>query len=315
MKIKHLFSLLAWLVGLPLAAQNTDGFCISGNCKDGFGKCKYLNPIAIYEGDFVNGKWEGKGTLDVTDNFVYKGAFSNHTMTGKATITYANGDQYEGDVINGKLDGQGKFTFASGGMKFYFGRFSNSSFNGYGEATYVDGIYEGQWVDSKRQGHGRYYNSQRELLYEGPWEADTATRSAEENAQFLALKKIIATPFKGAQSVTFRDKTGTVNVSLSLFITSELKIGGSKTVFFDIAGKIYTKVTGLEGTFDAKTKRLSYMNKYTTSEDWLPEGFSWNNFGQCDNFTLLNDNDRAGYFLLIGNDNNQNRIELSNFQN
>lgn len=45
----------------------------------------------VYEGDFVNGLWEGKG--------LYK---------------FANGDSYEGDYRDGKQCGYGRFNNASG---------------------------------------------------------------------------------------------------------------------------------------------------------------------------------------------------------
>lgn len=73
---------------IPFTAQ---AGCLSGDCINGKGKAIYYetnNNSYTYEGNFVNGKWEGDGLLIIPDNATYKGTFKNGEVTGKGEITY-----------------------------------------------------------------------------------------------------------------------------------------------------------------------------------------------------------------------------------
>lgn len=52
----------------------------------------------MYEGDFVNGDKEGKGTLKYANGNVYIGEFKNNIIHGNGEFRFANGDLY--DFIN-----------------------------------------------------------------------------------------------------------------------------------------------------------------------------------------------------------------------
>jgi hypothetical protein len=118
------------------------GGCISGNCQNGYGKYVYSN--GVYEGDFSNGQWIGKGMY-----------------------TAPNGDFYKGDFKNGKRDGYGVYSYANG--KRYEGNFSNGQFQGIGTFYYLDGSrYEGSWLAGERSGQGVYYYSNGDV-YSGSW--------------------------------------------------------------------------------------------------------------------------------------------------
>lgn len=86
---------------------------------------------SYYEGDFVNGKFHGKGKY-----------------------TWANGTYYEGDFANGDFNGYGKRTYDDGAV--YEGEFENDMRHGKGKMTYADGeTYEGEYKEGKRHGKGR----------------------------------------------------------------------------------------------------------------------------------------------------------------
>lgn len=86
---------------------------------------------SYYEGDFVNGKFHGKGKY-----------------------TWANGTYYEGDFANGDFNGYGKRTYDDGAV--YEGEFENDMRHGKGKLTYADGeTYEGEYKEGKRHGKGR----------------------------------------------------------------------------------------------------------------------------------------------------------------
>jgi len=90
----------------------------------------------IYEGSFLNGKYNGKGTL--TYNFMsYTGNFENDMMNGKGVNLYPNGDKYVGNFVNGRWEGYGEYYWSNG--NFYKGEFSNNLRNGNGELTFANG--------------------------------------------------------------------------------------------------------------------------------------------------------------------------------
>ena len=87
---------------------------------------------SYYEGDFVNGKFHGKGKY-----------------------TWADGTYYEGDFANGDFNGYGKRTYDDGAV--YEGEFENDMRHGKGKLTYADGeTYEGEYKEGKRHGRGKW---------------------------------------------------------------------------------------------------------------------------------------------------------------
>ena len=89
----------------------------------GSGKLEELNSIinkkTFYEGDFINGKFEGKGKW-------------------KKEIIYGY-ETYEGDFINGKFEGKGKWTedMEDNNKQIFEGEFKNGKKNGKGIITYT----------------------------------------------------------------------------------------------------------------------------------------------------------------------------------
>lgn len=84
-----------------------------------------------YTGNFVNGKYHGKGILTFRNGKRYEGDFVNGQQTGKGIYIYSNGDRYEGDVNCGKHTGIGIYIWKDSGS-----------------------VYEGEWMDDKRTGYG-----------------------------------------------------------------------------------------------------------------------------------------------------------------
>ena len=90
------------------------------------------NGDIIYEGDFVNNNFEGKGTLNKR-GILYKGEFKNGLEHGKGTI-YLNNIEYspeiEGDGINREFV-EGLMQYAVKG-DYYLGEFKNGMVIGKG---------------------------------------------------------------------------------------------------------------------------------------------------------------------------------------
>ena len=58
-----------------------------------------LDSGAVYEGEWLNDKRDGKGILIQMDGSRFEGDFSDDMCHGKGTLNYANGDSYSGDWV------------------------------------------------------------------------------------------------------------------------------------------------------------------------------------------------------------------------
>jgi hypothetical protein len=134
-----------------LYSNQKTGGCVIGNCQNGFGKYIYTN--GVYEGNFINGKWEGKGIHIAPNGDKYEGEFLNSKRNGYGVFVWAKGTKYEGNWIDGKVEGQGTYHYLDG--SWYTGNFSNYIRTGYGEYHYANGsLYKGQWYNGQRHGVG-----------------------------------------------------------------------------------------------------------------------------------------------------------------
>ena len=126
--MKFLFTMLfSVMFTVILVAQKTG--CISGNCENGSGTYVYANGFR-FEGDFVNGKREGRGFLKDPDGGTYDGMWSNDFFNGQGT-------KYTGEWKDGIQDGYGIYFYANGDK--YTGYFKNNKFNGKGTYTWTNG--------------------------------------------------------------------------------------------------------------------------------------------------------------------------------
>ncbi|MEJ6563884.1 MAG: cytoplasmic protein [Burkholderiales bacterium] len=83
---------------------------------------------SIYRGDWLDGKYNGKGTK-----------------------TYSSGEKYTGDWKNGKKHGMGVFIWITGNK--YVGEFKDDKKHGHGTFTWADGKkYVGEFKDDKMTG-------------------------------------------------------------------------------------------------------------------------------------------------------------------
>lgn len=106
--------------------------------KHGHGVERFANGD-LYEGDYINGKPDGKGEYRWSDGSYYKGEFCGGLRHGKGFWSKAGksrfdnltgNDCYEGDYVNDKKCGKGIFRWASGA------------------------VYEGDFFDDHRHGNG-----------------------------------------------------------------------------------------------------------------------------------------------------------------
>ena len=118
-----------------------------------------------YEGEFIDGKKEGKGKLIYNNGTEYSGNFKNNKPDGYGQLTQENGEVYQGEWKEGKINGHGT-RFHKNGDK-YIGNYIDNIRNGYGIYIFSNGnTYEGNWIRGKANGNGIFkYNNGN--IYEG----------------------------------------------------------------------------------------------------------------------------------------------------
>lgn len=210
--------------------------CLQGDCSNGYGKFRYRSG-AIYQGDFSQGKSNGKGILTFTngnkylgdwqdshrqgqgklffrEGHTYVGGFVKSKMRGKGVMSYVNGDSYDGNWENDRPNGDGEYSFNNGDR--YEGNFINGSFDGPGTMFYEDGSrYEGDWRESKKHGNGALHLNTGDVQF-GTWangqrtdESPTNSRpSTSSEAMSNSLKRDCNTGFCSAGLGTYRYADG-----------------------------------------------------------------------------------------------------------
>ncbi len=88
--------------------------------KHGHGKL-IMRDGSFYEGDFINGEIEGKGTrFFACDGRKYVGEFQGGECHGEGSLAYGDGSTYEGHFENNKREGsdQVSTSFSCGFLYF-----------------------------------------------------------------------------------------------------------------------------------------------------------------------------------------------------
>ena len=126
----------------------------------------------LYEGEFINGKFEGNGKYIYDDGKYYIGQYKNGLREGKGIIYYKNGKLlFECKFINDTAEGNGKYIWENG--EYYIGQYKNGLKNGKGTMYYSNGNikYDGDWINDKYEGNGKYIREDGKY-YIGQWKND-----------------------------------------------------------------------------------------------------------------------------------------------
>lgn len=101
---------------LPNESVHWSGNC-TGGYADGQGIAQWYSAgkeILRYEGTFVSGMLQGKGTMTAAGGDRYEGAYRNGKREGRGVYTTATGQRYDGEFKDNKKHGTGTFTDANG---------------------------------------------------------------------------------------------------------------------------------------------------------------------------------------------------------
>ena len=179
-----------------------DGWDVSytytGEIKDGkpngMGVAKYKSGNVLrYVGSFMNGMYNGKGTMFFNNGAFLTGEWKKGKLNGKGSFLSETGVLYIGDFVNGVKDGKGILFYKDNGM--IMGGFSNDKLNGRGFQIFADGsvISDVNYQDDKKNGMGYQYEIKTKQLYEGEWHNDQWVQSGPPSfASFLKSPSLIA---------------------------------------------------------------------------------------------------------------------------
>jgi len=179
-----------------------DGWDVSysytGEIKDGkpsgMGVAKYKSGNAIrYVGSFLNGMYNGKGTMFFKDGVFLTGEWKNGKLNGKGSFLSETGILYIGEFVNGLKQGKGILFYKDNGMMM--GNFSNDKLNGRCIQIFADGsvVSDVNYKDDKRNGMGYQYEIKSKKLYEGEWSDDKWVQSGTPTfSSFLKSSTLIA---------------------------------------------------------------------------------------------------------------------------
>ena len=141
-----------------------------GTVQDGIknGRGRFTVPgFGYFDGNYINDNWQGYGellldkscTICADPGSQYKGDWVNGKYQGKGILVEANGDRYEGEFVGGKLQGKGVYVRQNGDR--YEGEWGNGRPNGMGTKTWDHGSkrYSGRWVtDCSMDSAGRMHS-------------------------------------------------------------------------------------------------------------------------------------------------------------
>jgi hypothetical protein len=106
------------IVATPTNVENNGeivkkGGCFDGDCNNGFGKMINPRTEEKYEGEWRNGKRDGRGVEFYADGEKkYVGNYKNGKYEGNGSFFHKNGDKYVGKYKNGSMnDDKGYFIF------------------------------------------------------------------------------------------------------------------------------------------------------------------------------------------------------------
>lgn len=138
---------------------------------EGNGKLYADNDQVIYEGQFEQGAKNGSGkSYNDEGHLIYSGEYENDAMHGLGQLFDQMGNRliYRGEFESGNYSGQGTLYHENEEVN-YEGQFRKGQFNGSGTEYFSDGTmkYEGEYSENKFSGIGKLYDSNGYLIYEG----------------------------------------------------------------------------------------------------------------------------------------------------
>ena len=152
------------------------------NLRHGYGTLTRADR-SVYEGHFQRNQRHGEGALFIasphpphTLTRVYTGQWVHDAKQGVGTYHYADGSRYEGQWHANQRHGQGSLFAANGDS--YTGGWDRGQQSGFGSlvkggaGATAGNVYEGGYVQGRREGQGMYYYRSQQQIFDGDWVND-----------------------------------------------------------------------------------------------------------------------------------------------
>ena len=263
------------------------------------GKIKEYNSIndqLIFEGEYSNGKKEGKGKEyyydeKISNEFqtIFEGEYKEGKRNGKGKEYYINCNGYEriifeGEYLNGKRNGKGKEFYDNGKLKFEGEYLNGNQIHGirhdpedkiyeyYGNGYIKDYdqygllIFEGEYLNGFKNGKGKEYFHSDKLKFEGEY------LNGLRNGKGMEFNQDGELLFKGEyfNDKMWNGKSDNKNNNISY----EFKNGkGFVKRFTEYNGKIATifEAEYLNGKMNGKVKDFSIFFNFEFQGDFKGE--------------------------------------------
>lgn len=118
----------------------------------------------IYCGDFINDLFDGKGK-EINDLYEYEGEFKEGKKNGKGKIIYKDtGDWYEGYFLENNFNGEGHYYWKKNGYE-YIGNYVDGIIKGKGVYKYGDkATYKGEFKNGVKEGLGEWITKNNKII-------------------------------------------------------------------------------------------------------------------------------------------------------
>lgn len=142
----------AWGHGRRITVE---GIIYEGDWDDGLleGQGRIESSTMLYIGSVSKNLPHGIGTERWQNGDIFEGEFFEGKKNGKGKFTWQNGSRYEGMVENNTIHGMGTYIWQDG--RIYIGEWKKNMMDGEGRFEWPDGrVYQGQFAKGKREGYG-----------------------------------------------------------------------------------------------------------------------------------------------------------------
>ncbi len=167
----------SWLMNPP---EELSRECVYGDCENGFGILEVRTELGTnrYEGTFQDGEFHGHGRYEImvsrSEQAYYEGDWVMGVREGRGTYWNGISNLYIGQWRNDLRHGQGAYFFGvqdwtpnkhseqwlQNNVENYTGEFVDDLYQGYGTYRWPDGErYEGEFYANEKHGNGTFYYS------------------------------------------------------------------------------------------------------------------------------------------------------------
>jgi len=148
-----------------------------------FGNCKIYTEYGSlkYQGGYMFGNYHGYGKLIINKNEIYEGEFVDGIYDGKGTYFWKNQHiKFTGNWKENVRHGKGKLYEKN--KLIFSGIWKNNIRNGIGQKYKNNSlIFDGVWKNDVKHGYGKEYDDVKNIIREGLWENDTFVKEITDD--------------------------------------------------------------------------------------------------------------------------------------